>query len=199
MINGTLFWSAPDQVARLQELISADPQVKDLPLRRDVRSLGMLLGMVIKQQAGEKMFAVEEQLRQLAIRHREMEDRLGEAALGNQEEQALLQEAMTLIAGLDIADDLQITKAFATFFELANLAETVHRQRRSRAHLVNGSKDKPGLLRATLQRMQQAGIEADQALDWLQKVQVVPVFTAHPTEVARRVVLTKRRRIAGGR
>ena len=197
MSNGDLFWSAPDQGARLQELITADPQVKNLPLRRDVRSLGMLLGMVIKQQAGEKLFAFEEQLRQLAIRHREMEDQLGEAALENTQRQALLQEAMTLIAGLNIGDNLQITKAFATFFELANLAETLHRKRRSRAHLVNGSKDKPGLLRATLQRMQKAGIEADQALKWLQKVQVVPVFTAHPTEVARRVVLTKRRRIAG--
>ena len=191
-----LFWSAPDQVERLQELISSDPQVKDLPLRRDVRSLGMLLGMVIKQQAGEDLFAIEEQLRQLAINHREIEDRFGKTPLESQEEQALLQQARTLIAGMDIADDLQITKAFATFFELANLAETLHRQRRSRAHLVTGSKDKPGLLRATLQRMRQSGIEADQALNWLQKVQVVPVFTAHPTEVARRVMLTKRRRIA---
>ncbi len=196
MSKQQLFWSAPDQVARLQELISADPQVKDLPLRRDVRSLGMLLGQVIKQQAGKKLFDIEEQLRQLAISHRELEDHLGETALDSSEEQDLLRQAIELVAKLGLADDLQITKAFATFFELANLAETVHRKRRSRAHLVTGGKDKPGLLRATLQRMRQAGIDADQALQWLQQVQVVPVFTAHPTEVARRVVLTKRRRIA---
>lgn len=197
MNSQSLYWSAPDQAERLRELISADPQRKDLPLRRDVRSLGMLLGTVIRQQAGEPLFAIEEQLRQLAISHREMEDRLGEATLESLEEQALLQEAMTLVAGLEIADDLQITKAFATFFELANLAETVHRKRRSRAHLVRGSQDKPGLLRATLVRMRESGIDAAQALDWLRKVEVVPVFTAHPTEVARRVVLAKRRRIAG--
>jgi len=195
MTNPDLFWSAPDQAARLQELISADPQAKDLPLRRDVRSLGRLLGMVIKRQAGEKLFDVEEQLRKLSIRHRELSDSAADS--DPLQEQALLQQAITLIAGLDVAADLQITKAFATFFELTNLAETLHRQRRSRAHLVTGSKDKPGLLRATLLRMRQAGIDADQALAWLQQVQVVPVFTAHPTEVARRVVLTKRRRIAG--
>lgn len=196
MSSEQLFWSAPDQAERLQELISSDPQVKDLPLRRDVRSLGMLLGRVIRQQAGKRLFEVEEQLRRLSIRHRELEDRLGETALESIEEQDLLQQAMALVAELDLADDLQITKAFATFFELANLAETVHRKRRSRAHLVTGSKDKPGLFRATLQRMRQAGIDAEQALERLQQVQVTPVFTAHPTEVARRVVLSKRRRIA---
>lgn len=143
-----LFWRAPDQAERLQELISADPEIKNLPLRRDVRSLGMLLGMVIKQQAGEKLFAIEEQLRQLAINHRDLEDRLGKAALETQDEHALMQQAMNLIADLSIADSLQITKAFATFFELTNLAETAHRKRRSRAHKVTGGKDKPGLLRA---------------------------------------------------
>ncbi len=44
--------------------------------------------------------------------------------------------------------------------------------------------------------MRAAGISVDQALAVLRKIKVVPVFTAHPTEVARRTVLLKRRRIA---
>jgi phosphoenolpyruvate carboxylase len=43
--------------------------------------------------------------------------------------------------------------------------------------------------------MARVGISADEALDWLRKVLVVPVFTAHPTEIARRSVMFKRRRI----
>ena len=43
--------------------------------------------------------------------------------------------------------------------------------------------------------MRRVGISADEALDWLKRVLIVPVFTAHPTEVARRSVMFKRRRI----
>ena len=39
------------------------------------------------------------------------------------------------------------------------------------------------------------GSTPGQALEVLRKIKVVPVFTAHPTEVARRTVLLKRRRI----
>ena len=43
--------------------------------------------------------------------------------------------------------------------------------------------------------MRRVGITAEEALDWLKRVLIVPVFTAHPTEVARRSVMFKRRRI----
>ncbi len=35
--------------------------------------------------------------------------------------------------------------------------------------------------------MRRVGISAEEALDWLRRVLIVPVFTAHPTEVARRI------------
>src|SRR5436189_3955904 len=44
--------------------------------------------------------------------------------------------------------------------------------------------------------MRDAGIAEKQALEWLSKIEVTLVFTAHPTEVARRTVLFKRQRIA---
>ena len=41
-------WQVDDQAARLAELTSQDPDLKEAPLRRDVRSLGRLLGEVLK-------------------------------------------------------------------------------------------------------------------------------------------------------
>jgi len=64
-------WSAEDQSSRLAELsASTADSSKELPLRRDVRSLGMLLGKVVVEQAGEPLFEVVEQLRRLLIRSR---------------------------------------------------------------------------------------------------------------------------------
>jgi phosphoenolpyruvate carboxylase len=57
------FWKVDDQVARLTELTSHATDLKEAPLRRDVRSLGRLLGLVLKEQAGEELFAAVEELR----------------------------------------------------------------------------------------------------------------------------------------
>ncbi|HEY5975938.1 MAG TPA: phosphoenolpyruvate carboxylase, partial [Geobacteraceae bacterium] len=119
-----------------------------------------------------------------------------EGVVGAAAEHDLLAEMVTLIGRLDLAQAHSVVKAFATFFELTNLAEANHRKRRSLAHRVSGLPGKAGTLRATLQRLRDGGVSPEKALDWLRHVQVMPVFTAHPTEVARRVVLFKRRRIA---
>ncbi len=192
-----VYWQAADQTERLVELISADPEIKERPLRRDVRSLGHLLGAAIREQDGEAIYDLEESLRTLAIRHRERERELGGTERGDRADQELLQQMIAIVAPLDLAKQRAIVKAFATFFELTNLAETNHRKRRSRAHRVAGEPGKAGSFRATLQRMRAAGIGYQEALQWLARIDVCPVFTAHPTEVARRVVLYKRRRIAG--
>ncbi|MDX9708670.1 MAG: phosphoenolpyruvate carboxylase [Trichloromonas sp.] len=191
-----LHWYSEDQIGRLDELTSSDPRTKDLPLRRDVRSLGFLLGTVIREQQGDEAFAVEEKLRRLSIRHRELENSLDTGQAGGAAEAVLLQEAADIIAGLSETEAHHIVKAFATFFELTNLAETRHRIRRGRAHRVSRAPVKPGTFKATLQRMKDAGLTLEETLDQLRRIEIVPVFTAHPTEVARRVVLFKRRRIA---
>ena len=98
---------------------------------------------------------------------------------------------------MTIEEAHRVTKAFAIYFELTNLAETTHRKRRRRAAKLHPEQPAlEGSFRGTLKRMRAAGIDADQAMAVLRKIRVVPVFTAHPTEVARRTVLLKRRRIA---
>ena len=192
-----LFWKAEDQAARLAELVALEGELREVPLRRDVRSLGRLLGIVIREQAGEQAFMAEEELRHLSIQHRQLNEKQGEECLDIPATRELQEKAAGIVGAMTVAEAYQIVKAFSTYFELTNLAETNHRKRRQRAsRLVSNAPDKHGSLRGTLLRMRQAGISVDQALSWLRRVEVVPVFTAHPTDVARRVVHFKRRRIA---
>src|SRR5947207_12785451 len=95
-------------------------------MRRDVLSLGMLLGRVLVAQAGEPLFKAVEQLRRLLIQSRARSS-------GSQSDTAEMQDARRIVEGLGIQEAYWVTKAFAIYFELANLAETNHRKRRRRA------------------------------------------------------------------
>ncbi len=187
-------WSAPNQPERLAELTAKrSDSNKVAPLRRDVRSLGVLLGWVLVEQAEQGLFDTVERLRRLLIQHRE-----GAAASQSGGGEALLDEAKTEVASLDVATSYRVTKAFAAYFELTNLAETNHRKRRRRAAELHADEPPlPGSFRGTLLRLKSAGTTLEQALAALGEIEVQPVFTAHPTEITRRAVLLKRRRIAG--
>jgi phosphoenolpyruvate carboxylase len=190
-------WIVTDQAARLAELISQGDDLKEAPLRRDVRSLGRLLGEVLKEQVGDELFAAVEELRSLLIQHRELRVQKpashSETAMAEQ----LLERAQQIVSRLTIAEAHRMTKAFAIYFELTNLAETNHRKRRRRAAEAAPERlAQPGSFLGTLRRMRAAGVAAQQALEWLRRIEVTLVFTAHPTEVARRTVLFKRKRIA---
>ena len=188
-------WSEGSQADRLAELTAdtADP-AKELPLRRDVRSLGILLGRVLVEQEGESFFDVVEQLRHLLIQHREL-------SAASEFGQGLMALAREIVSGLSIEDAYRITKAFAIYFELTNLAETNHRKRRRRAARIltgktGGRTPVDGSFRGTLVRMKSAGVSADAMLEALRKIKVTPVFTAHPTEITRHTIRLKRHRIA---
>jgi phosphoenolpyruvate carboxylase len=184
-------WSPQSWSERLAELEAQSRERKEAPLRRDVRSLGTLLGEVLREQAGEELFAQVEALRQGTIRRRDAEAR------GQSEEaHTLAAKALELAHSVPVERALLLTRAFAFYFELINLAETNHRKRRRLAAKLAGDASRQrGSLAGTLNAMKQAGIPAAEARQWLERVMIVPVFTAHPTEVARRSVMFKRRRI----
>jgi phosphoenolpyruvate carboxylase len=192
-------WLPSSWSQRLAELTSPSSELKVAPLRRDVRSLGMLLGAVLREQAAPGIYEAVEALRQAAIARRDDEDG------------AALEEPRDLAPVLarvhEQAEDptraYQLARAFSLYFELINLAETNHRKRRRLAHQLEESGEpgawKPvqrGALRGTLRALRAAGVSLPQALLLLGHICVTPVFTAHPTEVARRSVMFKRRRIS---
>jgi phosphoenolpyruvate carboxylase len=186
-----LLWSPESWSQRLAELEARSGELKEAPLRRDVRSLGTLLGEVLREQAGEDLFAHVEALRQGTIRRRDAEAR------GEEEEaERHRAKALELVHSLPAERAILLTRAFAFYFELINLAETNHRKRRRIALQLTGEAGRQrGSLIGTLAEMRRVGITAEEAMQWLRRILIVPVFTAHPTEVARRTVMTKRRRI----
>ena len=189
-----LLWKVDNQQARLAELTAnSDEAAKNNPLRRDVRSLGAILGQVLAEQGGQELFESVEELRRLMIAHREGVRKNSDQASSSE----LLRQAQEIVSKMDLTRAHQVTKAFATYFELTNLAETNHRKRRRRAgKLDRNHAPLPGSFRGTLLRMKQSGLSGEQALAALSEIRIMPVFTAHPTEVARQTVLLKRRRIA---
>jgi phosphoenolpyruvate carboxylase len=182
----TLLWKPENWSVRLAELEARTGDIKEAPLRRDVRSLGMLLGQVLREQAGDQLFGEVEELRQIAIRRREAQ---------NHEAEQPFSAALGSVRSLDPAQAYRLARAFAFYFELINLAETNHRKRRRLSLQLSGEAQR-GSLRGTLRAMRAAGITGEEAVGWLRSICITPVFTAHPTEIARRVVMFKRRRIA---
>jgi phosphoenolpyruvate carboxylase len=186
-----LLWNPESWSQRLAELEAQSGDLKEAPLRRDVRSLGTLLGAVLREQAGEELFVEVEALRQGTISRRDAEAR------GRADEAARhAAAALARVHALPVERSILLTRAFAFYFELINLAETNHRKRRRIALQLSGRAGRQrGSLEGTLAEMRRVGIGPDEAMEYLRRVLIVPVFTAHPTEVARRTVMFKRRRI----
>lgn len=154
----------------------------DEPLREDVHRLGVLVGEVIRDQAGEAMFQRIEALRRAAIRRRE--------------EGAPLAVLEALFANPTLAEADVIVRAFATYFAAVNLAERVHRIRRRRDYERRLDTPQPGGLRAAIRLAKIAGIGREALWEALCTLAIEPVFTAHPTEAVRRSLLEKEREIA---
>jgi phosphoenolpyruvate carboxylase len=158
---------------------------KDLPLRQDIRLLGRLLGDTVREQEGADTFETIERIRRSSIAFRRDNDAAARAELEGILDQLTAEGTMIVV------------RAFSYFSHLANLAEDLHRIRRSRAHQISGSAAREGSLSHALDRVRDAGIPPATLARFFDDALIVPVLTAHPTEVQRKSVLDTERRIAG--
>ena len=145
---------------------------KPITQNADIRYLGKLLGDVIRAYGGVELFERIENIRARSVdRHRGLADG---AAMDRG------------LEALSLDDTLAFVRSFMLFSMLANLAED--RQ---------GSASRPGEdVAAALDRLASLGIAADQAAQLLDRALIVPVLTAHPTEVMRKSMIDHRNRIA---
>lgn len=149
----------------------------DADLRADVRRLADLLGQTLVRQEGPELLALVENVRK-AVRE----------GGGNE-----------LLAQLSTQDSVQLARAFSTYFHLTNVAEQVHRSRViANSRIVGGSwiaRAVDKIQTALVAQIPGHELTQEQVAQWVNEMSVRPVFTAHPTEAARRSVLNKMGRI----
>ena len=154
----------------------SDPD-KDLPLREDIRLLGRLLGDTVRAQEGDLEFELVERIRRSSI------------AFHRHDNRAAREELEGILDGLTADRTMIVVRAFSYFSHLANIAEDLHHIRRSRAHLIAGSAPREGSLSHALDRAREAGLAPESVAAFFDSALVVPVLTAHPTEVQRKSIL----------
>ena len=143
---------------------------EDIELRSDVRVLGELLGQSLVRQEGEQLLDLVEKIRK-AVRE------------GNGEME---------LQRVNVEQAVQLVRAFSIYFYLANIAEQVHRSRVLEKQRMNNG----NWISQAVSKISNEGIPEAELSKWLKDFSVRPVFTAHPTEAARRSILAKLDRIA---
>ena len=152
---------------------------KDRPLREDIRLLGRLLGNTVREQEGEEIYKIVEEIRQTSIRfHRDNDTPARD-------------ELEAILDGLTPAQTIQIVRAFGHFSHLANIAEDQHHIRRTRAHAIAGSAPRTGSLIYALDHARKMGFGVPELQAFFNSAHISPVLTAHPTEVRRKSTLNR--------
>ena len=146
--------------------------ILDSRLRAQIRELGTLLGESIARHEGAGVLDLVEE-----VRTSSREDP---------------QHARRLLGSVDLGTAIRLARAFSIYFDLANVAEQVER-----AHdVLQRRASIGGPIRQAAQAAIARGVEPAAAAELAGALDIRPVFTAHPTEAARRSVLMKLRRIA---
>ena len=146
-----------------------DPDGPDAALRADIRRLGTLLGQTLARQEGRPLLDLVEEVRALVRAGRPGRRRPARR--------------------MDVTTGTKLARAFSTYFHLANITEQVHRARDLRRRRARDG----GWLDQAAKLIAERGVPADEIAAAARRLAVRPVFTAHPTEAARRSILSKLR------
>lgn len=157
--------------------MDTSPLDEEAPLRADIRRLSTLLGEGLVRQEGRQLLELVEEIRQ-AVRQ--------EADAGSG------QSAAQRLAGLNASTAMNLARAFSMYFHLANITEQVHRARELRRRRAQHG----GWLDEASRQIRNEEVPISAIIRAANRLDIRPVFTAHPTEASRRSILTKLREIA---
>ena len=155
--------------------IQLDEQSKKLS--SDIKELGYLLGEVLIEQEGRHLFENVEKLRGLT------------KELRNNYDPAIINKIKAIVAKLDYKDSYNVVKAFSIYFILVNAADEVHQ--------VTSEKNIPeheklvGSFEEAFDAVDDLKLGKKSIEKILDSIEIIPVFTAHPTEATRQTILKK--------
>jgi phosphoenolpyruvate carboxylase len=164
---------------RTEFAADSDRQLKD-----DIRLLGRMLGDTVREQEGQEVFDLVELIRQTSVRfHRD----------GDETARHRLE---AILESLTPTQSVQIVRAYSYFSHLSNIAEDQNQIRRLRTDAINGVPEPPGTLACALSRAREAGVAPEKLCEFFDHAFMVPVLTAHPTEVRRKSTMMREMAIA---
>ena len=152
----------------------------DQSLRHDIRLLGHLLGEVVRAHEGDALYDAVEEIRRTALAFRRDNDPSAARRLD------------VLLRKLTRDDTISVVRAFSYFSHLANIAEDRHLVRQR-------STDPParaGTLAHAIAALHARGAGGRRLASLLADACLMPVLTAHPTEVRRKSILDAEQSIA---
>ncbi|HEX5141951.1 MAG TPA: phosphoenolpyruvate carboxylase, partial [Dehalococcoidia bacterium] len=148
------------------------PSHTDTALRSDIRELGFILGEVIRDQWGTEFFDLVEEIRGWTRGLREQPD------------SGSLEQLLQRLEGVRLQEIERLVRSFTIYFHIANTAEQHHR--------IAPDFGQPAYeLETILSSAREKGIGGEDLRRFYESMHVRPVFTAHPTEAARRSILAK--------
>ncbi len=158
-------------------------QEEDLLLNRDIRELGTILGNVLKEQEGEELFNLVEELRMLTKDLRSQHD--------SSSIDKIYKRILSIVDNLSYEKAINVIRAFSIYFILVNAADEIHQIRLQRQIMLDKKESLINSFEEVLMKLKAKGISFNFIKKIFNKIELNPVFTAHPTEATRQTILKK--------
>ncbi len=159
-------------------------QESELNLLKDqIRELGSLLGEALKQQAGDQLYDIVEKLR------------IGYRDLRIENNNTVREDMMNVIAELDSNHLETVIRAFNALYTLSNIVEENFLYQQREKKRAKGEITWEGAFFKTLEELKADDIDGNELQRLVKQLRYTPVFTAHPTEARRRILMETQRRL----
>jgi len=173
------------------------PYQLERSILEDAEYLKAILYQVLREQVGEKLLRIMDGLScsvPLIETMRGGEVYPQEASPRRKRSPPPSAELQRMVKALSIKDTSQIIQAYAINFQLTNLAEENFGMQ-ERRRIQREGRPVPGSIEECIKGFKERGLKPEAIQQLLNQLSICPVITAHPTEVKRRTVLEKHRRI----